>query len=336
MDKNKKDIILYNIRQFLNENQELKDMNIHCLLIDKNNNKNGIAIASDEEYIVSIDIENYECEYSQKWYYDIDMNIFGHLENEMNIEFITSQFHCLIWEKFESYDFIDDIFHKEGMQKYLKYCKDEEITQEFLQEECDTDLTDIMKYSNDYITDNNGVIEMSKGKYQKQSEVSYIAFVLGYDFLNEMLTNSEVKECDVNYDFCNYLANKFLETDYYKNERNSTYDDLREWIEDNTVIIKSEHLFFTDQDNKVIIETGKRNDEPVALVEHYFKDGTKEYIVAFHYKVDNKKVDWGYGYYYNDNIEKAKADFEKVKAGGNLADTFKEEKQKKHKEREAR
>ena len=33
MDKEKKDIILYNVRQFLNENQELKDMNIHCLNI---------------------------------------------------------------------------------------------------------------------------------------------------------------------------------------------------------------------------------------------------------------------------------------------------------------
>ena len=177
---------------------------------------------------------------------------------------------------------------------------------------------------------------MSNEKYQEQSEVSYIAFVLGYDLLNEMLTNSETKECDTNYDFCNYLANKFLETDYYKNERNSTYDNLREWIEDNTDIIKSEHLFFTGQDNKVIIETGKRNDEPVALVEHCFKNGTKEYIVAFHYKVNDEKVDWGYGYYYDNNIEKAKADFEKVKAGGNLADTFKEEKTKKYKEREAR
>ena len=89
MDKEKKDIILYNVRQFLNENQELKDMNIHCLIVDKNNSKNGIAIASNEEYIVAIDIENYECEYSQEWDYDIDMNIFRSAQN-VNLDTIIS------------------------------------------------------------------------------------------------------------------------------------------------------------------------------------------------------------------------------------------------------
>ncbi len=77
------------------------------------------------------------------------------------------------------------------------------------------------------------------------------------------------------------------------------------------------------KDNKCIIETGKRNNVKVALVQHQFKDGTKEYIIAFHYKVDDKKLDWGYGYYYGEDLKKAKEDFEKVKAGRNLADTFK-------------
>ncbi len=332
MDKEKKDIILYNVRQFLNENQELKDMNIHCLIVDKNNSKNGIAIASNEEYIVAIDIENYECEYSQEWDYDIDMNIFRHLENGMNIEFITPQYHSIIWKKIESYEFIDGIFHKEGMQKYLEYCKDEEITQEFLEEECDTELTDVMKYSNDYIADNNGVMEMSRGKYQEENEIHYIAFTLGYDLINEILTRPDTAdplECDIAYDFCDYLARKFIKTDYYKNMQHSTYEMLQEWVNDNQEIIQSEYLCYSHKDNKCIIETGKRNSDKIALVEHKFKDGTKEYIVAFNYEVNDKKVDWGYGYYYGDDLKKAKEDFEKVKAGGNLADTFDERQSKK-------
>lgn len=332
MDKEKKDIILYNVRQFLNENQELKDMNIHCLIVDKNNSKNGIAIASNEEYIVAIDIENYECEYSQEWDYDIDMNIFRHLENGMNIEFITPQYHSIIWKKIESYEFIDGIFHKEGMQKYLEYCKDEEITQEFLEEECDTELTDVMKYSNDYIADNNGVMEMSRGKYQEENEIHYIAFTLGYDLINEILTRPDTAdplECDIAYDFCDYLARKFIKTDYYKNMQHSTYEMLQEWVNDNQEIIQSEYLCYSHKDNKCIIETGKRNSDKIALVEHKFKDGTKEYIVAFNYEVNDKKVDWGYGYYYGDDLKKAKEDFEKVKAGGNLADKFDERQSKK-------
>ena len=98
---------------------------------------------------------------------------------------------------------------------------------------------------------------------------------------------------------------------------------MSEWLEDNREIIQSEYLCYLGKDNKCILETGKRNNDKVALVEHQFKDGTKEYIVAFHYEVDDKKVNWGYGYYYGDDLKKAKEDFEKVKAGGNLADTFK-------------
>lgn len=85
--------------------------------------------------------------------------------------------------------------------------------------------------------------------------------------------------------------------------------------------------------DKCIIEIGKRGNTPVALVERNTQYG-KEYIIGFYYEINNKKLEWGYGYYYNKDLEKAKQDFEKVKAGGNLADTFSQEKSKKHKERE--
>lgn len=47
--------------------------------------------------------------------------------------------------------------------------------------------------------------------------------------------------------------------------------------------------------------------------------------------ITDKKIDWAYGYYYNENISKAKQDFNKVLSGGNLANTF--DKNKKDKER---
>lgn len=322
MQRNELDTILYNIRDFLNRNTELKDMNIQCLMVDKNNKKNGIAIALNESDVVAIDIQNYECEYSQEWDYNIDDNIFEKIENGMNIEFITPQWHSLIWEKIESFQFIDEIYHKDGMQKYLKYCRDNNITKEYL-EKCNPELIDIMKYSNDYMVDNNGVIEMSREKYRTENEIQYITFVLGYDLINEMLGKNSL-ECDRAYDFCDYLARKFIKTDYYKNERRSTYDNLREWLEDNKEIIQSEHLCYLGIDNKCILETGSRGTTKVALVERTTEYG-KEYIVAFGYKIDDKKLEWDYGYYYDKDLKKAKADFEKVKAGGNLADTFKDE-----------
>lgn len=167
-----------------------------------------------------------------------------------------------------------------------------------------------------------------------ESEKAYFTFILGYDLLNDMLSKSDTTECDINYDFCNLIANRFLQSEGYKNTKYSAYEMLQEWLSDNQEIIQSEYLCYSHKDNKCILETGKRNSDKVALVEHQFKDGTKEYIVAFHYEVDDKRVKWGYGYYYGNDLKRAKKDFEKVKAGGNLADTFEEKKGKKNKERE--
>ena len=167
-----------------------------------------------------------------------------------------------------------------------------------------------------------------------ESERAYFTFILGYDLLNDMLSKSDTTECDINYDFCNLIANRFLQSEGYKNTKYSAYEMLQEWLSDNQEIIQSEYLCYSHKDNKCILETGKRNSDKVALVEHQFKDGTKEYIVAFHYEVDDKRVNWGYGYYYGNDLKRAKKDFEKVKTGGNLADTFEEKKSKKNKERE--
>jgi len=49
----------------------------------------------------------------------------------------------------------------------------------------------------------------------------------------------------------------------------------------------------------------------------------KEYIIAFDYNIKDNKMDWSYGYYYGNNIHKAKQDFNHVLNGGNLFNTFK-------------
>lgn len=71
-----------------------------------------------------------------------------------------------------------------------------------------------------------------------------------------------------------------------------------------------------------VVDVGYRKEQPVALVEKTFADNSKEYIIAFDYSIKNDNIDWGYGYYYNENIDKAKEDFARVLKGENLADTF--------------
>ena len=71
-----------------------------------------------------------------------------------------------------------------------------------------------------------------------------------------------------------------------------------------------------------VVDVGYRKEQPVALIEKTFADNSKEYIIAFDYSIGNDNINWGYGYYYNENIDKAKEDFTRVLKGENLADTF--------------
>lgn len=339
LNQRKQDIVhglLYDSKELLKK-EEYQLEQVNYVLINNNEIKSSIVSITDKNMeMYEVILKNKEINQCQDWAYSIDSDIFYHLENEYEIGFMSMEMHSAIWQEIDEAG-IEEYRQKLGLQKYLKYCKDNNIDQKTICEKTNVQVPDLMQYYDekvDYLKIENGQVQIPQDKYQKESEISYIAFCLGYDLLHDKLSNSEHDECDNVYDFCNYLANKFFETDYYKNEWKSTYDNLQEWLEDNKEIIQSEYLHYFNLDNKHILEIGNRGGTKVALVEHCFKDETKEYIVAFHYKVDDKKLDWGYGYYYDNNLEKAKADFEKVKAGGNLADTFKEESKKKYKERE--
>lgn len=404
--KKSNDEIIQMCKEILN-NEDYKGYELQYVIKNRDEQDNVIAIATKGDEMIEFNPFENEINSVPDWMYDFDNDFLNELEWNKEIIYMTMDWHHNSWLQIDSYA-PEDMEHKEGMQAYLKYCKEHNIDKNVIEKEANTtDVPDVMKLYNelevgsiieykgyiievndynsendkenivyiyeskqdhidgeyiesvslnsaeleqnikDYIDDNysnnetdknyiqieNGQVKMSKEMYQKENEIHYIAFCLGYDLINSTFNNSEVKECDIAYDFCDYLAKKFIETDYYKNEKHSTYEMLQEWVNDNKDIIQSEYLYFAEIDNKKIIEVGKRNNTPIALVEHHFKDGKKEYIIAVHYEVNDKKVNWGYGHYYSNNLEKAKNDFERAKAGESLSDTFKANKPK-HKERE--
>lgn len=61
----------------------------------------------------------------------------------------------------------------------------------------------------------------------------YYVFCMGYDFMNEEFKNSPSPECDVVFDKCKTLVDKFINSDEYKNYMKSGYDSLEEWIKNN-------------------------------------------------------------------------------------------------------
>ena len=164
-------------------------------------------------------------------------------------------------------------------------------------------------------------------KADLESEKAYFTFVLGYDLLHDMINKYGVLECDTNYDFCNYVANQFLDSKEYSNFNHSSYEMLQEWLSNNKERIEQEYKETIGYEEKVyngnlkILKIGFRKDEPIALVEKDVPSmNRKEYIVAFNYTIDKEKnnLSWGYGRYYYDKNSGEKA-YEKVINGGNLA-----------------
>ncbi|MBQ8424842.1 MAG: hypothetical protein IJY25_00910 [Bacilli bacterium] len=158
------------------------------------------------------------------------------------------------------------------------------------------------------------------------SERAYLNFVLGYDFLQDMLKNSDNPECDISYDFCDYVSAKFMKSEEYRNTRYSTYEMLEQWIRDNKNLIQYEYNDFIGKEyesynDMTVLLTGDRNGQPIVLVERVV-DEKPEYIIGINYEIKDNNLSWGYGYYYSDDIKKALNDYQKVIEGGNLADTF--------------
>lgn len=320
MEKEELDTVLNNVRQFLNKFEDFKNFNIHAIFIN-NDKTGGVALTFNEEFEfgIKINLEDFSYTYMCDYDFDFDNDMFKELENNKSVVFISDEENYNIWTNINLMG-IDEIECKMGWQKYLEYCKRNGITKEYLDKTFNENIEDMMLYYDENMREGNTIMS----QHQQENEIQYITFVLGYDLLNDKLNMSETSECDRVYDFCNHLAKQFVETEYYKNMWKSTYDNLQEWSNDSKELIQSEYLYFFNFENKHILEVGNRGETKVALIEMPTQYGI-EYIVAFNYQVDDKKLEWGYGYYYTD-LEKAKADFEKIKVGGDLADTFEEKK----------
>ena len=73
----------------------------------------------------------------------------------------------------------------------------------------------------------------------------YYVFCLGYDFMNEDFKNSRSPECDVVFDKCKTLIDKFMNSEEYQNYMKSGYDSLEEWLKNN----KDEIRKFISEEN---------------------------------------------------------------------------------------
>lgn len=252
-----------------------------------------------------------------EWDYNFDEYIFKELQKGYEVKYMTAEVHYNIWNTLKDL-YPEDINNIDGVQVYLNYCKDNKITKEFIDKEMKLDIPDIMGLL--------GTETMKEGEY-----IEYKGFVGEVDEQNDdnpkesivYIYKSKQDMIDGNYieqvSLCNdniknyireYIDDNFLDESIYRNNEKSY----------------GKHVGKDDKTRKLdngmyVIDLGYRKNQPVALVERSTEYG-KEYIVAYNYRIKDNKIDWAYGYYYNDDIEKATEDFNKVLLGGNLSKTF--------------
>lgn len=146
--RNKLDIekILNETKELLKNSEDYKDMEICYILEDTKDMKESFIIAMEGNDIIQINAITKEVSDVADWAYNIDDDIFAMLESEKKISYMSMNMHYGIWQTIEQW-YPEDLEHKKGMQKYLKYCKDNKITKDVIEKETKLDkLPDAMKY----------------------------------------------------------------------------------------------------------------------------------------------------------------------------------------------
>ena len=145
---NKLDIekILSEIMELLKNSEEYENMEICYMLEDTKDKEKSFIVAMNNDDIIEINPFTKEINVTADWTYNIDDDIFGMLEAGKKISYMSINMHYGIWQTIDQW-YPEDLEHKKGMQKYLKYCKDNNITQtRILKEKGIDDVANAMKY----------------------------------------------------------------------------------------------------------------------------------------------------------------------------------------------
>ena len=118
------------------------EMKVNYIMIDKKDKSQSYAIVElDYNQLVIVYLENMEMRDIAEYAYTIDNDIYGDLESGKEIAYMSLDVHYGIWQDAHYY-YPEDIQHKEGLKKYLQYCKDKHIDKNLLNEVMDAEKFD--------------------------------------------------------------------------------------------------------------------------------------------------------------------------------------------------
>ncbi len=147
------------------EKEKYNDFEIEYVLVDKTDSNKSFAIISNIDEIAMIVLDKNEIYTLPEWDYNADNYFFDEMGNR-TIGYMSLESHYGMWCSInETYPL--DLENKEGLQIYLKYCKDNNINMNILKEKFNYSGMDLLKFQHDkeiYYKDNISLIAVGSRK----------------------------------------------------------------------------------------------------------------------------------------------------------------------------
>lgn len=272
------DEIKEKINTILQKNEEYKDYKIEYIIHYKDTD-NYEAIAVDGEDIASIFLKSGSVQPVINALYDLDDEVFGSLEYmQGEISYMSLNTHSGVWNYIN--EGIDDINYTYGMEQYLKYCKENNITKSIIDNKTKLNVPDVMKYYKNREIKILGMWETDYGDIacnalllEKNREVANI--IETYDIGKEKIIGKIYKNFD-----------KFLEL-----PKISKCSKLLRFIYDSVCESDSSMCHITDEDwNDYYIDNF--NDKDIDILKEEVKKYNLDNVISFDYE-EYKIIGWG-------------------------------------------
>lgn len=152
------------VEKIISEKEEYKHYKVEYILIDTEDSKRTKALASNYEEMIEINPHSQEIRTVLDWDYNIDEYIFEELEGNKKIGYMSIEWHYGMWNAIKEAMDEKIIEYKNGLQEYLKYCKENGITKEKIEKEVKLEkISDVMKYyKEDKLIKNKSVQKLKK------------------------------------------------------------------------------------------------------------------------------------------------------------------------------
>lgn len=220
--------VINKVREYFKNNDDYSsydDLDVQYILTDKNKKITDI-ICYGVDVIGNYDLSTNEFNDIFDWDYNVDTYLFEELQKGKELAFASPMAHYDIWNVVNNW-YPNDIENKDGLNQYLKYCKDNGITKEFLDKKFNLDAIDIFKvieekdnkeikyYITDYLEKEQKQKLIDNGLYcygLRSSEDEMISTIEENVFVNNvgtMITNKKLDFKDIDYiEYNDFVLNK--------------------------------------------------------------------------------------------------------------------------------